>query len=39
VPAKLCVFHVGGDGRLALKRQYDIDTGAYQQFWTGMVTL
>ena len=39
VPAKLCVFHVGSDGRLALKRQYDVDTGAYQQFWSGMVTL
>lgn len=39
VPAKLCVFHVGGDGKLALKRQYDVDTGAHQQFWSGMVTL
>ncbi len=39
VAAKLCVFHVGGDGRLELKRQYDVDTGAYQQFWSGMVTL
>ena len=28
VPAKLCVFHVGGDGKLELKRQYDVDTGA-----------
>jgi 6-phosphogluconolactonase len=39
VPAKLCVFHIGGDGRLELKRQYDVDTGARQQFWSGMVTL
>jgi 6-phosphogluconolactonase (cycloisomerase 2 family) len=39
VPAKLCVFHVGSDGRLALKRQYDVDTGTHQQFWSGMVTL
>jgi 6-phosphogluconolactonase len=39
VPAKLCVFHVGGDGKLELKRQYDVDTGAHQQFWSGMVTL
>ena len=39
VPAKLCVFHVGSDGKLELKRQYDIDTGAYQQFWSGMVAL
>ncbi|MGA8497128.1 MAG: beta-propeller fold lactonase family protein [Xanthobacteraceae bacterium] len=39
VPAKLCVFHIGSDGKLTLKRQYDVDTGAYQQFWSGMVTL
>jgi len=39
VPAKLCVFYVGSDGKLELKRQYDVDTGAYQQFWSGMVTL
>jgi 6-phosphogluconolactonase (cycloisomerase 2 family) len=39
VPAKLCVFHVGSDGKLELKRQYDVDTGTHQQFWSGMVTL
>jgi 6-phosphogluconolactonase len=39
VPAKLCVFHIGNDGKLTLKRQYDVDTGAHQQFWSGMVTL
>jgi 6-phosphogluconolactonase len=39
VPAKLCVFHVGNNGELELKRQYDVDTGAHQQFWSGMVTL
>ncbi len=39
VPAKICVFHVGSDGKLELKRQYDIDTGAHQQFWSGIVTL
>jgi 6-phosphogluconolactonase len=39
VPAKLCVFRVGSDGRLELKRQYDADTGTHQQFWSGMVTL
>jgi 6-phosphogluconolactonase len=39
VPAKLCVFHVGSDGKLELKRQYDVDTGTHLQFWTGMVTL
>ena len=39
VPAKLCVFYIGDDGRLELKRQYAIDTGAHQQFWSGMVTV
>jgi 6-phosphogluconolactonase len=39
VPAKICVFHIGSDGKLELKRQYDVDTGAHQQFWSGMVTL
>jgi len=39
VPARLGVFHVGGDGSLALKRQYDVDTGAATQFWSGMVAL
>jgi 6-phosphogluconolactonase len=39
VPARLCVFSIGSDGKLDLKRQYDVDTGAHQQFWSGMVTL
>jgi 6-phosphogluconolactonase len=39
VPARLGVFHIGGDGLLTLKRQYDVDTGAATQFWSGMVTL
>jgi len=39
VPARLGVFHVGGDGMLTLKRQYDVDTGAATQFWSGTVTL
>ena len=39
VPAKLCVFRIGSDGKLELKRQYDVDTGARQQFWSGIVTL
>lgn len=39
VPAKLCVFHIGSDGKLELKRQYDVHTGAHQQFWSGMVAL
>jgi 6-phosphogluconolactonase len=39
VPARQSVFSIGDDGKLELKRQYDIDTGNLQQFWTGMVTL
>jgi 6-phosphogluconolactonase (cycloisomerase 2 family) len=38
VPARLCTFHIASDGKLALKRQYDVDTGDAQQFWSGMVT-
>jgi 6-phosphogluconolactonase len=39
VPARISIFRVAGDGKLELARQYDVDTGNYQQFWTGMVTL
>jgi 6-phosphogluconolactonase len=39
VPARLCVFHIGNDGKLELKRQYDVDTGNATQFWSGMITL
>jgi 6-phosphogluconolactonase len=39
VPAKQCVYRIGADGKLALERQYDIDTGKLTQFWSGMVTL
>ncbi len=39
VPARQSVYAVGGDGKLTLKRQYDVDTGTLHQFWTGMVTL
>jgi 6-phosphogluconolactonase len=39
VPAKQCVYGIGADGKLELKRQYDVDTGRQLQFWTGMVTL
>ncbi len=33
------VFRIGTDGKLAFVRQYDLDNGPRQQFWTGMVTL
>jgi 6-phosphogluconolactonase len=39
VPARQSIFSIGADGKLALQRQYDVDTGNLQQFWTGMVTL
>jgi 6-phosphogluconolactonase len=39
VPARLVVFRIGGDGKLAFARQYEIETGDRQQFWSGMVTL
>ena len=39
VPPKQCLYGIGGDGKLELKRQYDVDSGNLQQFWTGMVTL
>jgi 6-phosphogluconolactonase len=39
VPAKQCIYDIGADGKLELKRQYDVDTGGQLQFWSGMVTL
>jgi 6-phosphogluconolactonase (cycloisomerase 2 family) len=37
--AGLTVFRIGSDGKLEFARKYDVDTGSYQQFWSGMVTL
>jgi DNA-binding beta-propeller fold protein YncE len=37
--AGLMVYRVGGDGKLAFVRKYDVDTAKGQQFWSGMVTL
>jgi hypothetical protein len=39
VPACLSVFRIGGDGRLAFIRKYDVDVGDRQMFWMGMVPL
>jgi 6-phosphogluconolactonase len=39
VPARLVTFRIGDDGKLSFARQYDIDTGNLQQFWTGMIAL
>jgi 6-phosphogluconolactonase len=37
--AGMTAFRVGGDGKLTLVRKCDVDVGAHQQFWSGMVTL
>jgi 6-phosphogluconolactonase len=39
IPAGLSVFRMGADGKLDFVRKYDIDVGAYTQWWSGMVTL
>jgi 6-phosphogluconolactonase len=39
VTAGLTVFRMGRDGKLTFVRKYDTDVGAFQQFWSGMVTL
>jgi 6-phosphogluconolactonase (cycloisomerase 2 family) len=37
--AALVLYRIGADGRLELARKYDVDTGRFMQFWTGMITL
>jgi 6-phosphogluconolactonase len=40
LPAAIVVYRIGGDGKLAFVRKYDIDAStSKQQFWAGMVTL
>ncbi len=39
VPASLAVFRIGGDGRLAYVRKYDVDVGRESMFWMGMMQL
>ena len=39
VAAGLSVFRIGDDGKLTFVRKYDVDTGAFMQFWTGIVAL
>jgi 6-phosphogluconolactonase len=40
LPAAIVVYRIGGDGKLAYVRKYDIDASPQrQQFWAGMVTL
>lgn len=37
--AGLIVYRVGDDGKLTFVRKYDVDTGRFLQFWSGIVTL
>jgi 6-phosphogluconolactonase (cycloisomerase 2 family) len=37
VPARLSVFRIGDDGRLAFARAYDVDVGDRTMWWMGMV--
>jgi 6-phosphogluconolactonase len=37
--AGLCVYRLGGDGKLEFARKYDVAVGDKTQFWSGMVTL
>jgi 6-phosphogluconolactonase len=39
VPAGMTVFRIAGDGTLAFARKYDVEVGAFRQFWSGMVAL
>jgi 6-phosphogluconolactonase (cycloisomerase 2 family) len=39
LPAALVLHRIGDDGRLTFARKYDVDTGRFLQFWTGIVTL
>jgi 6-phosphogluconolactonase (cycloisomerase 2 family) len=39
LPAALVLYRIGADGKLEFTRKYDVDTGRFMQFWTGIVTL
>jgi 6-phosphogluconolactonase (cycloisomerase 2 family) len=39
LPAALVLYRIGPDGRLEFARKYDVETGRFMQFWTGIVTL
>ncbi len=39
LPAALELYRIGSDGKLEFARKYDVDTGRFLQFWTGIVTL
>jgi 6-phosphogluconolactonase len=37
VPARLSLFHIGGDGLLHFARAYDVAIGEHSMWWMGMV--
>jgi 6-phosphogluconolactonase len=37
VPARLSVFRIGSDGKLAFARAYDVDVGGRSMWWMGIV--
>lgn len=40
LPAGIVMYRIGGDGKLAFVRKYEIEASVKkQQFWAGMVTL
>jgi len=39
LPAALVLYRIGPDGKLSFARKYDVDTGRFMQFWTGIVML
>jgi 6-phosphogluconolactonase len=39
VPAGMTVFRIAAGGTLGLVRKYEVEVGAAQQFWSGMVPL
>jgi 6-phosphogluconolactonase (cycloisomerase 2 family) len=39
LPAALVVYRIGPDGELTFARKYDVYSGRFMQFWSGIVTL
>jgi 6-phosphogluconolactonase (cycloisomerase 2 family) len=37
--AALTLFRIGAEGRLTFARKYEVDTGRFMQFWTGVILL
>src|SRR5712691_9885345 len=39
LPAARVVYRIGDDGKLTFVRKYDVDTGKYLQFWSGLIAV